>query len=196
MNVIEAGASGGLVAAETAAISEVAKAAGKVAEIVVDEFEGRRTSPTTKATESSAPIAPQSGLDKLMVSINVADLPSQTVFALIEKWARDRNLIDGSNPQAQFLKVTSELGELADAILKRDMPKVIDGIGDVIVVLVVIAAQHGLSVTDCINAAYTEIKDRKGVMYNGAFVKSDDSRYEGILAELAAKQSSGGQSGA
>jgi len=42
VNVIEAGASGGLVAAETAAISEVAKAAGKVAEIVNSRVAERR----------------------------------------------------------------------------------------------------------------------------------------------------------
>ncbi|HGO5823449.1 TPA: hypothetical protein ACK3JW_001117 [Mannheimia haemolytica] len=41
-----------------------------------------------------------------------------TIFGLdeliknIEKWADDRNLIDGSNPQKQMLKLMEEFGEL------------------------------------------------------------------------------------
>ena len=49
-----------------------------------------------------------------------------------------------------------------------------DGIGDAIVVLTILAAQLGIHVEDCIEAAWQEIKDRKGVMRDGVFVKEGD----------------------
>lgn len=105
-------------------------------------------------------------------------------LAKIRQWARDRNLIDGSTPEKQFCKGASEFGELGDAIIKGDRTEIIDGIGDTIVVLTIIAAQHGLSIAECLAFAYNEIKDRKGVMYNGTFIKESDPRYADILVEL------------
>ena len=49
-----------------------------------------------------------------------------------------------------------------------------DGIGDVIVVLVNIATRHLFSIKFCLKKAYNEIKDRKGLMKQGQFVKYDD----------------------
>lgn len=107
------------------------------------------------------------------------------IFELIRNWSDERNITKGATAKDQALKGVSEFGELADAVLQNDMPKIIDGIGDVAVVLTIMAHQYGLTIEDCIQAAYDEIKDRKGVMYNGAFIKSTDDRYNGILAELA-----------
>lgn len=50
----------------------------------------------------------------------------------------------------------------------------IDGIGDTAVVLSVICGGEGLSLLDCFKEAYMEIKDRKGRMINGKFVKAAD----------------------
>jgi len=47
-------------------------------------------------------------------------------------------------------------------------------IGDMIVVLTILAAQNGLRFDDCANAAYHKIKDRKGRMENGVFIKQGD----------------------
>lgn len=103
------------------------------------------------------------------------------LFDLILCWARDRNLIEGSDSKSQLLKTMSELGELADAINKGRPQEIKDGIGDVIVTLIIVAAQNGLSVYDCLAHAYNEIKDRKGRMINGVFVKETD------LEEFAAE---------
>ncbi len=61
----------------------------------------------------------------------------------IRQWAYDRNLIEGSDPISQFLKTMSEFGELADGINKNRIEEIKDGIGDVKVTLVIIAAQLG-----------------------------------------------------
>ena len=37
---------------------------------------------------------------------------------LVKKWAVDRNLIDGSTPEAQCVKLMEEFGELARGIAK------------------------------------------------------------------------------
>ena len=97
-----------------------------------------------------------------------------THFDLIRQWAEDRNLIKGSDPKSQLLKTMSELGELADGILKNRPDEIVDGLGDTIVTLVIVAAQCGLTIEECIEHAYEEIKDRKGRMENGTFIKEGD----------------------
>jgi NTP pyrophosphatase (non-canonical NTP hydrolase) len=89
---------------------------------------------------------------------------------LVEKWAEDRELLD-KDPKVQILKTFSEMGELSDALIKRDMMGIVDGIGDVLVTLIILARQEGLHVEDCLNHAYNEIKDRTGRTVNGTFIK-------------------------
>ena len=103
------------------------------------------------------------------------------IFDLIETWAEDRNLIEGATPQAQMLKMTEEVGELAHAIArsginssKENNDNIKDAIGDCVVVLTILAAQNGLDIVECIASAYNEIKDRKGKMVDGIFVKEGD----------------------
>ena len=91
---------------------------------------------------------------------------------LIRTWHHDRNLIDGATDKDQVCKLIQEVGELSDNVCKgRDIR---DDIGDIIVVLVNIAERHGLSLTECVELAYNDIKDRKGRMVDGIFVKEDD----------------------
>jgi NTP pyrophosphatase (non-canonical NTP hydrolase) len=97
-----------------------------------------------------------------------------SIFEAIEQWADDRNLIKGSDPKSQFLKLMEEVGELAEGIRRGNLAEVQDGIGDVAVVLTILAAQHNLAFMDCANSAYNEIKDRKGRMVDGIFVKEGD----------------------
>ena len=49
-----------------------------------------------------------------------------------------------------------------------------ESIGGIYVELVVFCMQLGLDINDCIKAAYEEIKDRKGKLVNGLFVKEED----------------------
>ena len=64
-----------------------------------------------------------------------------------------------------------ESGELAQSLLKKDEEGIKDAIGDMIVVLTNLAELEGMYIEDCIQFAYNEIKDRKGKMSNGTFVK-------------------------
>lgn len=95
-------------------------------------------------------------------------------FNDIRQWAEDRNLIEGSDSFRQMTKLIEEVGELAHGIAKNRPDEIADGIGDAVVVLTILAAQNGVAIEDCIERAWNEIKDRKGRMVNGVFVKEGD----------------------
>ena len=95
-------------------------------------------------------------------------------FELISNWAHKRNLVEGSDPHRQLTKLLEEVGELASVVAKGNREKVVDSIGDAVVVLTILAEQHDVNIEDCIDAAWNEIKDRKGKMVNGIFVKESD----------------------
>lgn len=156
----------------------------------------------------------------------------------IEQWALDRNIIKGSKPIDQAMKLFSEFGELADNIGKgRDCR---DDIGDIFVVLVIMSKQLGLSISElicnnhefksdnnkhtatdlglylnyfsrsqndqtlrdslrcltriaydcgynfieCVKIAYNDIKDRKGIMSNGVFIKESDPAYAEVIKSI------------
>lgn len=161
----------------------------------------------------------------------------QTLIQQIIDWANERNLINGSTPYKQGLKLMSEYGELCDSIVKNDLDGIKDGIGDVAVVAIIISIQTGnhiavheiypyfthdkdllahtidlaedlkdiisdncyvenvliklstiaryynLTLKQCLQHAYDEIKDRKGIMYDGVFIKETDPRYEQLVKE-------------
>lgn len=90
----------------------------------------------------------------------------------IIRWAEARRIIPNSTPQAQFLKAVSEMGELADAVNKKDMPAIKDAVGDTLVCLINMCALLDIDMIDCLAGAYDEIKDRKGTLLpSGVFVK-------------------------
>lgn len=153
----------------------------------------------------------------------------------IENWAEDRNLIEGSTPKKQFIKLMEEFGELCSGVAKNKPDVIKDSIGDCFVVTVILKCQfktnlfirptwnslnknldvslilarlardaslipksdlsaqvkleiicgivrHLIDVSflldvdfeSCVQAAWDEIKDRKGRMIDGVFVKEGD----------------------
>lgn len=90
----------------------------------------------------------------------------------ITQWHHDRNLIDGATDKDQLAKLIQEMGELSDNICKGK--DVADDIGDMIVVLINIAERNNLTIEDCLEQAWNDIKDRKGKMVDGIFVKEGD----------------------
>lgn len=95
-----------------------------------------------------------------------------TWITRIKNWHHDRNLIDGATDKDQVCKLIQEVGELSDSVCKQK--DVRDDIGDCIVVLINIAERNGLTLTECLEKAYNDIKDRKGKMIDGIFVKESD----------------------
>ena len=90
----------------------------------------------------------------------------------IVKWHYDRNLIEGSTDKDQLLKLIQEVGELSDHICKG--VDISDDVGDCLVVLINICERNGLLLTECLAKAWEDIKDRRGEMRDGIFVKEAD----------------------
>ena len=126
-----------------------------------------------KALSEYLKLLPASGtIDERLVE---KEPKQKKVFKNIRSWAEERGIYAKGDPKTQYVKLIEEVGELAKAILKDDKKEQIDAIGDSIVVLTNLAHLLGFKVEDCIDAAYNEIKNRKGSMQNGTFVKSSGS---------------------
>lgn len=91
----------------------------------------------------------------------------------IEQWSKDRGL-DTADSSRQFLKLIEEVGELASAMARNQEDLIKDSVGDTFVVLTVLCQQLGISFEESVELAWNEIKDRKGKMINGVFVKEED----------------------
>jgi hypothetical protein len=98
--------------------------------------------------------------------------PQRTDVDRVVAWAKARQIIPNAKPHVQLMKAGSEMGELFDAEIKGDEAGIIDGTGDVLVCLIIYAHLRGLTIEQCLAAAYDEIKDRTGTLLpNGVFVK-------------------------
>ena len=102
---------------------------------------------------------------------NKKDCSKPSQFDLIRRWANERGLYEKGDTKTQTLKLIEEAGEICRAVLKGNHSDVIDGIGDCVVVLTNLAELQGVTIEECISAAYNEIKDRTGKMDNGTFKK-------------------------
>lgn len=89
----------------------------------------------------------------------------------VEDWANQRGLLIDSNTIKQYMKLVEEVAELGMSLAKNDLNGQIDGIGDCLVVLIILSKQLDLDIVNCLNAAYEEIKNRTGKTVNGIFIK-------------------------
>jgi len=98
----------------------------------------------------------------------------KTIKENVEQWASDRNLIEGSTPRRQLVKLFEEVEELKEAIYEDNLVNILDEFGDVFVVMIILAKQLSIDPTEALLGAYNKIKNRKGIMLNGIFVKEGD----------------------
>lgn len=106
------------------------------------------------------------------------------LIRLVKNWSISKNIIKGSTSKDQYIKLVTEVGELGDALVKKNKPDIEDAIGDILVLLINIAEQETTSLEDCLNMAYENIKDRDGIMYNGVFIKSSDPNFDRVFEEV------------
>ena len=110
---------------------------------------------------------------------------------LVIEWAKERSIFAKSNPISQLEKTQEELDETMVALkrlkaaqenpsldfvdeeeeISLSLFEAKDGIGDMLVTIIILAEMVGFDTTECLEAAYNEIKNRKGKMVNGFFVK-------------------------
>ena len=106
--------------------------------------------------------------------LNKKEINMNNLIKQVEQWSIDKGL-DKGNSFTQYAKSSEEMGEVAAALCRNDVDELRDGIGDVIVTLIILAQQNGMTLYECLEQAYGEIKDRTGVMSeDGSFIKSED----------------------
>lgn len=96
-------------------------------------------------------------------------------FGVLKKrvlaWAEERKLNSPQNKMAQGLKTLEEVQEMLKAIDQKKKVDIMDGIGDVVVTLIIQAKKNGWELEECLEHAYDQIKDRTGKTVKGEFVK-------------------------
>ena len=128
---------------------------------------------------SAEEIAEEVGISELRVreSIKIKRIRENSMNNLIkqvEQWSIDKGL-DKGNSFTQYAKSSEEMGEVAAALCRNDVDELKDGIGDVVVTLIILAQQNNMTLYECLEQAYGEIKNRTGVMSkDGSFIKSED----------------------
>lgn len=98
----------------------------------------------------------------------------ETLLELIRNWAISRGLDKSTLYKSQMNKITEEVGELAHGINRMDYDEIEDAIGDIFISLNVLCIQLNVSLDGCVHAAYSEIKDRKGKIVDGMYIKEED----------------------
>jgi len=112
---------------------------------------------------------------------------TQLIQAVVE-WGHERGLHEGTDLQPQFVKLTEELGELAAGVARKDEARIIDAVGDMLVVLINFGAVFANHVYEegndrddlklnfllyCLGVAWEQIKHRHGRTEDGVFIKED-----------------------
>ena len=94
------------------------------------------------------------------------------LIGAIGAWGRLHKI---DNPDKQTVKLMEECGELAHEISRcqYNSKEAEDAIGDIGVVLIILADILGYDFVDCLQLAYNEIKDRKGHTQDGSFIKDN-----------------------
>ena len=91
-------------------------------------------------------------------------------FEDVRNWGAIRG-IDGATFQRQYQRVLQEIVEIHDAYNNNDMAEVSDAIGDSIVTLINLAKTVDMNAEDCLDGAFNVIELRKGLNFDGDFVR-------------------------
>ena len=105
---------------------------------------------------------------------------------LVISWGEDKDLIKKENSEKQFMKFIEEVFEFKTEIDFReirwdsgmDYSDIVESMqlemGDILVTLIILSAQLGIDLKECLEMAYEKISKRKGKTINGIFVKEED----------------------
>ena len=87
---------------------------------------------------------------------------AEAMAKIVQPLTEKPNLLDVDQTEASSA-ICQELDEIKS--------QVVDGIGDTVVVCIILCEMMDINLIDALNVAFNEIKDRKGKMVNGTFQK-------------------------
>lgn len=99
-------------------------------------------------------------------------MSTDELIGTIAVWGQEHGI---DNPDRQAVKLLEECGELAHEVCREryNSKATEDAIGDIGVVLIILADMLGYDFGDCLQLAYNEIKNRTGKTKNGSFIKDE-----------------------
>ena len=161
-------------------IKEVSEDTG-ISEQVLSYYENEKREPKKEtwiklADYYCVPVAYLMGLPEGLIRYidRLGDMTFESLQDAIIQWGYVRNIISTKNTPKQFMKVTEELGELAEGINKDNQGQIKDSLGDILVTLIILSKDLDVDLLDCLRGAYDVIKDRTGKTVNGVFVKEEN----------------------
>jgi NTP pyrophosphatase (non-canonical NTP hydrolase) len=107
----------------------------------------------------------------------------------VNQWAAEKGILDKATALTQLGKTQEELDETRAALILLDsaqgdrnkqiikseaLAEIEDGIGDMMVTIIILSKLVGFDSVKCLETAYNVIKKRTGKMENGVFVKDDE----------------------
>ncbi|MGK4098918.1 helix-turn-helix domain-containing protein [Ligilactobacillus salivarius] len=119
-----------------------------------EEREPRRETWVKLADYYNVPVAYLMGLpDGLVQHINKTQtMTFEELHEAIIQWAENRNMISPKNTSRQYMKVSEELGEIAEGINKNNREQVEDSLGDILVTLIILAQDLNFDLLDCLKS--------------------------------------------
>lgn len=122
------------------------------------------------------PVAYLMGLPEGLIKYidHLGNMTFENLHDAVVRWSYERSIVSPKNTHKQFIKVTEELGELAEGINKDNQRQIKDSLGDILVTLIILSKDLDVDLLDCLRGAYVVIKDRTGKTVNGVFVKEED----------------------
>lgn len=109
-------------------------------------------------------------------------MDTELLITLIESWGKKRGL-HTADPSKQLEKLLEEVEELKVALETGNDEEITDALGDIFVVLVQLATQTGRKIEHCIEHAWGQIKNRRGRIIDGKFVKEENLIKMGLPLE-------------
>lgn len=95
----------------------------------------------------------------------------ETLKKRVEKWAKEKGILDKATIITQSDKTVEEALELEKAASEGDMEAYADAIGDTLVTIIIGAKLANLDIMKCLIDVLEVIEKRTGKMINGKFEK-------------------------
>lgn len=113
--------------------------------------------------------------DDTLVEVSEEDKPTENteITELIKKWVIE-NKLDKEEEKELLIFLLAPLCKLLNNTYSKTKEEIGGAIGGVFVALTTLSLKYGVEINDCIKSAYEEIKDQKGKLVNGLFVKEED----------------------
>ena len=93
------------------------------------------------------------------------------VIEKVKQWAGEKGILSSASPKDQMWKTLEEVVELYTDIASGNLEGAKVELGEVLVTLIIQCELQGWDFEECLQLAYDKIKNRKGKMVDGQFVK-------------------------